>query len=287
MLLYTEGGVLLSTTRIEMFGITMLVQDLCKSRFLEPYIDMNDKTPSWDGNVFVYEDMSHTKACLMGKIPVQVKSSIVDDLDDNMIQYRITTSDLVNYKNDGGVLYFVVHYDHKYSHKIYFASLLPFDIQRYLEGMRRPTQKTVNVNLMPIEAESGEQIYLICKNFIINKRMQNPLYKNEKTLEDFKKIIFTIASNPSRIDEYILNNPIYLYGKNDEITLPIPVEKVNIEAISRGYNQKVKVGERIYYGGYEFVRTKEKDLINIGKGTVIDLFARRIDFKLKALLMRD
>lgn len=274
----------MSTTRTEVLGITMLVQDLYKSEFLEPYLDKNDKTPSWDGNIFVYENESHKKDCLMGKIPVQVKSSMVGDLSEDTIQYRIATSDLINYKNDGGVLYFVIHIDNKNNHKTYFTTLLPFDIQRYIEGMKKPTQKSVDVSLISISSESAEQVYLICKNFIINKRMQSPLYRNEKTLEDFNKVTFTIASNPGRIEEYILNNPIYIYGKNDEISLPIPIEKVNIEIISRGYTQKVRVGAQTYYSEYEFFRSKEKDLIKIGKGTVIDLFAKKVDFTAKGTL---
>lgn len=55
-----------STKRIEESATTALKLALLKCPILETYIDSNDKTPSWDGTVFVYKSDNQKKKTLEG-----------------------------------------------------------------------------------------------------------------------------------------------------------------------------------------------------------------------------
>jgi hypothetical protein len=61
-------------SNIEKKGVGWLTSKVADSEILEPYFKENDRTPSWDGNIFVY-DKSIKKENLRGTIPVQIKST--------------------------------------------------------------------------------------------------------------------------------------------------------------------------------------------------------------------
>ena len=67
----------------------------------DPYINEGDKTPSWDGELFVYNSEDFNKNNLKFVIPVQVKGR-------SFAKYRNTfqveISDLLNYKKKQNVI---------------------------------------------------------------------------------------------------------------------------------------------------------------------------------------
>ena len=65
----------MNSKRIEEMAIDTLKQSLHRCPFLGTFIDDNDKTPSWDGNVFVYKSKECRKSDWVGRVPVQVKGT--------------------------------------------------------------------------------------------------------------------------------------------------------------------------------------------------------------------
>ena len=61
--------------QIEEMGACAVKAALLQCNYLASFISENDKTPSWDGNVFVYTMENQKKENLMGKVPIQVKST--------------------------------------------------------------------------------------------------------------------------------------------------------------------------------------------------------------------
>ena len=61
--------------RTELKGIAALTNSLLRSLFIKPDLHANDKTESWDGFVYLYRDESWGVEPLVGRIPVQVKST--------------------------------------------------------------------------------------------------------------------------------------------------------------------------------------------------------------------
>lgn len=64
-----------NTKRIEESATTALKAALLRCPILESYIDSNDKTPSWDGTVFVYKSEKTKKEDLAGRVPIQIKGT--------------------------------------------------------------------------------------------------------------------------------------------------------------------------------------------------------------------
>lgn len=64
-----------NTKRIEESATTALKSALLKCPILDAYIDSNDKTPSWDGTVFVYKSEDQKKENIKGRVPIQVKGT--------------------------------------------------------------------------------------------------------------------------------------------------------------------------------------------------------------------
>lgn len=96
-----------NTKRIEESATTALKSALLKCPILDAYIDSNDKTPSWDGTVFVYKSEDQKKENIKGRVPIQVKGTEKIFVSD-VATFSCSTVDLRNYYHDGGCIFFLV-----------------------------------------------------------------------------------------------------------------------------------------------------------------------------------
>src|SRR5665647_321703 len=94
---------------IETLSISAVRDSIVMSDYLDQFIADNDKEPSWDGFVYIYNDKSKKKDKLKGRLPVQVKGTKNDDFSKDEIGFPIHTTDLRNYLYDGGAIFFVVY----------------------------------------------------------------------------------------------------------------------------------------------------------------------------------
>lgn len=62
-----------NTKRIEESATTALKAALLRCPILDSYIDSNDKTPSWDGTVFVYKSEKTKKENLAGRFQSRLR----------------------------------------------------------------------------------------------------------------------------------------------------------------------------------------------------------------------
>ena len=90
---------------IEGEAVDFIKTEIRKSKRMFPCIDDNDRTPSWDGNIFLYSNSSGEKNNLLGKIPVQVKGHNIKSFPKGNMKYRAEMADLRNFYNDKGVLF--------------------------------------------------------------------------------------------------------------------------------------------------------------------------------------
>jgi len=117
----------------EQLATSAVIQRLSYCDGLVPFINAGTTEPSWDGHVYVYPIGSDKKADLI-RVPVQVKGTkraIENDAASFSVSAEV--SDLRNYLNDGGAIYFVVVICDDRSESIFYKSLLPFDLQRILK----------------------------------------------------------------------------------------------------------------------------------------------------------
>ena len=125
---------------IEQIAVLAVKNEIVKyGDILVDYIDSKEKTPMWDGYIYVYKENSKYKANkeFEGKIGVQVKGKVVKKLSDGNSKYSIPVEYLRAYQKDKkGVLLFVVQII-DYAHtKIFYANLLPVDLAEILNKIQ-------------------------------------------------------------------------------------------------------------------------------------------------------
>ena len=119
-----------NTKRIEESATTALKAALLRCPILDSYIDSNDKTPSWDGTVFVYKSEKTKKENLAGRVPIQIKGTekvIVSDT----ATFSCSVADLNNYYKDGGCVFFLISVDLSSGNsRIFYKTLLVVDLDK-------------------------------------------------------------------------------------------------------------------------------------------------------------
>lgn len=163
----------LDPSMIEGLSVTKLANILWHSEFIVPEISQNDKTPSWDGQLFLYSTKEKKKANLYGKCNIQVKGKKVakKDIRNSAITFLADIADLKNYRSDGGVLYFVGYVVDPDKIKFYYGNLLPIDIVTILAGAKQDEQKKITIKLKELPNEIRDIEYVI-RRFIKNSRYQ-------------------------------------------------------------------------------------------------------------------
>lgn len=257
------------TEEIESISLEKIQQMIRKTgqRKLTPSFDTNDKGPSWDGFITAYnKDGSSSKNDISSRIAVQIKGTEVKKLSNKFKSFKIELSDLRNYLNDGGIIYFVVEVKGSQEEicKIFYTSLLPVDIQCILDDTKE-NQKTVNVKLNNI-LSSDTNFYLECKNFEINKQNQAvSQVKVSKTLDELnytnnERIEFLRIGNP--LD--IINKKVYPYIRDEHDCL-IPVrEVITVNKVVFQHNKELIVNGKKYFDTYKEHRSEDEVYISFG-----------------------
>ncbi len=255
---------------------------------LSQFINEGDKEPIWDGAIYAYKSKSRSNDNIIGKAPVQVKGKEVKAIQKDKITYRVSVTNLKQFRDDGGVLYFVVYISEDKQKKIYYAMLLPFLLNQYITVAHGKTTM-VNLKELPDKDNDFENIVI---NFI-NERKKQIISKNGKnwTIQEVIELLgkdnvcmnfnYTcIGYDVHDPFSYLKDNEIYLYAGNQEGSLSFPVEhienvemmvyepEVSIFANGHHYYNKIKVeyhrDERIViYIGKSFRYLHEENKITL------------------------
>ncbi|MEA5039509.1 MAG: hypothetical protein VB086_06685 [Clostridiaceae bacterium] len=264
-----------NTKRIEETATSALKSALLHCQYLDSYINSNDKTPSWDGTIFVYRDVMQRSSDLLGRVPIQIKGT-TQQIVSSTATFSCSITDLRNYYNDGGCIFFLVSVDLlKNWHHIYFASFLTFDLGRLLKEAGKQTSYTIKLSTFP-ENDQAE-IFTIFNSFVQNKPKQMSLIgKDILTLEGLQKKGTAIEYlslcgsginiKYENIESFITTHDFYLYAKPQGLDIEIPVDKISNAIVSRTVDASVSVDGYEYYPFYSVIYEKGQPTINIGKG---------------------
>ena len=270
---------------IEEIAVLTVKNEIVKyGDILVDYIDMKEKTPMWDGYIYVYKLNSKYKANkeFEGKIGVQVKGKTVTRLSKGNSKYSIEVDYLKAYQKDKkGVLLFVVEII-DYAHtKLFYANLLPVDLQEILKKVKK-RQKKVTIDIKPIIERRSSSLKMICLNFLKNANKQlNVQIKNIDEIKEIKEIEIPVVGEKQYIEEYLFNNDIYSYAidkiTNEKIALP------KLKELKKFSTNKmnVSINNRNYYKQVAFIKSKQEDYILYGKSTKIHLNKNQITFTIK------
>lgn len=252
--------------RVEMLSIQYLKEELLNnSDRIEPLISENDKEPSYDGQILLYEDSSFNKTGLK-KIPIQVKGSCRKKtfLNTNTIKFSVSKIDLQNYKNHNGVLYLVVYLNENGDYKIFYKDLLPADINSILNEMKNQKKKSINFY-------SFDNILSILDLFHKNQTMHSScsIYTDDFKHLDVDSIVFN-SVNP--FNKNFFDTPFILYGilKNPS-EIPIPLNRFSVIETKYNVDANISINDHKYYEKIQIIQKKDCSITKIGNAFEIKI----------------
>lgn len=244
---------------IEKIATSSIKNLISRSSYLEPIINDNDKTPVWDGDIFVYrtKDRNKRNENLIGRVPVQVKGHEVETIEDTNlknIKFRVDKEDMRKYIMDGGVIYFVVYID-KNTEKIFYNSLLPLDLERLMKKYSQQKTFEIQFKPLPIEERKLADIFL---DFVQNRKQQqgtlmpqvlymNDVKKIKNKIKEFKFSYSTVEPKGLIPFKELTTRDIYIYAKPKGIGNPIPIERVSNLIVNMQYKLEISVKGQVYY----------------------------------------
>ena len=262
---------------IEQRATSAIIDAISRSDYLKADIHSGDKKLSWDGDIEVYRKPSnnHSKRDFYARVPVQIKGKLYKKANnDDKLTYQVSTSDLRNYLNDGGVIYFVVKVFNNYENQqpvIFYAPLLPFDLKMLLKNNDEKQKIRISLSSFPADIDDMTSIIM---NFANNMLKQNA-YINTKsiTLSDIKNsndianmienYSFNCARLKGDIDVYdsLLHADIYIYA-HTKLGIAIPLAKISNSlgheiAVDQHINAKVAINHHVYYERFILRHTRK------------------------------
>lgn len=263
---------------VEILGVTKVKELLAKSDYLSPNINDNDREASWDGDVEVYKKAGnvHRKKDQIICVPVQVKGRCADR-HPKVISFSVEVSDLNNFLNVGGTVFFVVYVDSEGERKtVYYKELLPYELKKLCKEACGQQTKSIRLIKFPTDKASISNVFLNFANDMKNQRAV--AMADSLSLEDLMKDgsppelsfgFIDVSKNPNKPFNYLFDNPLYLYHTGEHGIL-YPVEHIDkITAAKRVLENPVAIAGKVYYQRYAVVFEKESVTIAIGEGISI------------------
>lgn len=162
------GNLNFDTERIESVGTHAVKGRLLQVEDIKREVYENDKTTAIDGYIEVYPPGAKKRKPYLGRIPLQVKASVVCDGS----SYRHSKEDVECYLNEGGVLFFFCEVSEDYQAKnLYYDCLLPIDLREMLRTMAEEGTRSISRHLRLLPSDPIE-LRRIIEEFLKNKLVQ-------------------------------------------------------------------------------------------------------------------
>ena len=271
---------------IEQAAISNLKQVLLQTNLVDPGgIQENDRTPSWDGELRIYnQEGSFSKDTLVGRIPVQVKGTYVKKYRKKP-SFSVSVDDLKNYQEDRGVMFFVIYVKGIRDCQIFYRSLLPFDLRRILDNIGK--RKTKSIKLDPFPQNDGNAIVRLLLKFIQNRKKQSTLLPNLKSLFDLEGSTIDIerleipSISGTRDISELFDGPQYVYIKPKNIETSFVAERIIVEQITRRDYLPIIVGGELLYDHVDMiVNSDETRHFKIGSAITFRVENGNLNFNL-------
>lgn len=242
-----------STQKTERDAVRQVEALLERCKLVIAEIPKNDRTPSWDGEIQLYTNEDLKKSHLRGRIPVQVKGIHVNKFSSS---FSFNRADLHNYFHDRGAMVFVVEFKTRDDFRIYYRSLLPFDLKQLLSGSKN--YKTKSVKLEVLSGRPEQELLQILSAFIENREAQGTLLEGIGSLSDLQSAPIQIRSMSfvppsigieSREDtfQYFLSHPQYVYVTPIGIDSKFPVDIITLTKIAAAQKASITVNGEVIF----------------------------------------
>lgn len=239
-------------------------------------VKKGDRTPNWDGHIFIHKDNKRTNDGVK-TISIQVKGKAVVKAKKGDVTFPVRKVDLNSYLANGGTIFFVVHLDKATGDtiQIYYAALLPYTISKLLTNKNNRTTISVKLRQFPTDTNDIEELLL---NFYQESIRQTGFAEKElPTIESLTEagvfegleFHYTQVKRDKDIpfEKILEGKEITIYAKTKGNPIGIPVEQISYMTQVTSHmvlNESVKVEECIYYTTLDTTQTADKIIIQIG-----------------------
>jgi hypothetical protein len=257
-----------STTKIEQNAVNEVRNFIDATDCLRSYLKDNDRTPLWDGSVFVYHKEPDKKENLVGTVKAQVKGTEVKTFRDTE-KHRVERHDLEIYMKEGGLFFFVVEMQESdiRQRRIFYKKLTPVYIQALLN---QNATKGIDIPLDPLPAD-----YHIIEdemlNFINDSRNQTSFVGRQGlTFDEALKgnyqikgeVLVNKVSNET-LAMQLTSQPFYLY--QDTPYAKIPISDIELSPIvTEKIDEPVSINGKTYFPGFSRKYDQKTVTVNIG-----------------------
>ncbi len=282
---------------IEKLATSAIEDAIAKTDYITPYVNNGDKEPCWDGYLYAYTDTSKKNEFFIGKVPVQVKGQKCTNFAETEYKYLIRVTDLKNFRIEGGTVYFVVQINDNGDKKIFYNSLLPFELNKMISEAGKKNKITVKMYEFPTNKNEITNLIL---NFVRDKESQVLLRNGRNiSLEEIAKQIgidkcsFTFSYTGLGYDakepyKYLFEHDVYLYAECKELNLRVPIDHMwRADICKTELDGEVRVGNVVYYQGYDVLHKPDGDELHIGKSIKLVIGndgTAKVEYKLKGNL---
>lgn len=236
----------MNSNKIETGAIICLESLLWECSHIDHSISRNDKGLSWDGFIYLYSNKNQKKENLVCKCEIQVKGK--EKLGKSR-SYSVSIADLNNYKNNGGIIFFVIDIETK---KVFYAELLPTKIGHILKlNLKNESQKTINIKLEEFP-KSPFVIENLVNQFCKDSDKQRASKGKIISLQDEVVELNGDSSLQGKINLikeknsiYLSDKSTYLYKHNKDGSI-LPLDLVKIKKIKKSEKLDVFVNKKLW-----------------------------------------
>lgn len=254
------------------------------TKYLSSFLDSNDKTPSWDGFIYIYESDRKIKENLTGRLPAQIKGHLTNDFSNDTISYNIEIAHLRNYLNDGGAMLFVVYLapnedQTDFLKKIYYTELTPVKISSFISEIPIiQNSKAIHLKAVPNHPDDFASLvhncYSHCKRqaSFANVKLQTvEELQAQGNLESLEFFISGYGEDYKGPNGFLkLDTPLYARTKGSLIPQPIKFEGEMLEkSINYTVNNTVTCDGKVFFKQYTITQTIERSILHLGYGITL------------------
>jgi hypothetical protein len=264
----------MTSKAIEELATNAVKKSIITNDFLDQFISENDKEPTWDGYVYIYDDKKKKKSDLRGRVAVQIKGKQTDEMPTDEISFPVSTVDMKNFFHDGGAIYFVVYISSDGTKEtIYYTTLTPVKLKIYLFQAKGKNTKSLKLTQFPTDNNRKSTIFL--NLYLDCKKQVSFATKEMHSLEELVKqdvltglTISVTGYGYSQNDMHkaLFENEVYLYANIKGSNVPIPIDLIPRSLQTQETEScTIAVNDKLYYSYCSRIRSKGKVIIQIGK----------------------
>ena len=267
-------------TKIERNAVNAVRDFVDTTACLRSYLEENDKTPLWDGSIFVYDGEPDKNENFIGTLKSQIKGTEVETFQGKE-SFRLSFDELSLYMKEGGLFFFVVEMQkgNYTKRRIFYRPLTPHTIQALINQARTDKRgretKSMDLTLktLPTDYRIVEDEMI---NFIRDSRKQTSFVgKPSLSLKDALKGNYPLKMETSihltgndPIELQLVSQPFVLYQETPYASIPVRDVEVTARAKVQ-IDEPVKVGDVTFFSYYTRRYEQKYEVINIGDSFIM------------------